>query len=178
MKRGVLKGWLVGIGLAAGCDMPGVERLHAPPQGHGSTPNLSAQQRYSTMVDNAMLAEMSVSDIHFIPNTAQLNSLGARRLERYAVLLAGYGGTPRFDSALEDEEIGEQRMQHVHEFLTAAGLRSEQIEVRRDIPGGTGMKATEAVINVRAARQYAGARPSVPSGWERGSAEPASSGDQ
>ena len=119
-----------------------------------------------------------ITHLHFIPNTARLNSLGARRLERYAVLLASYGGTLRFDSALDDEEIGEERMQHVHEFLTAAGLTSEQIEVTRDIPGGTGMQATEAVINVRAARQYAGARPSVPSGWERGSAEPASSGGQ
>ena len=178
MKRAVLKWWVVGVGMAAGCDMPGAERLHAPPQGYDSTPNLSAQLRYSTMVDNAMLAEMSVSDIHFIPNTARLNSLGARRLERYAVLLAGYGGTLRYDSTLDDEEIDEQRMQHVHEFLTAAGLRPEQVEVVRDIPGGTGMTATEAVINVRAARQYAGARPSVPPGWERGSAEPASSGKQ
>lgn len=136
---------LVGAGLLTswGCEGPS-KRLNAPPQG-ASTERSDMQDQYTFMVDNAMLYDMSVADIHFVPHTAKLNSLGARRLNRYSQLLDGIGGTIHLDSALTDEELVEQRRSEIEHFLAAAGLNMEEVTVSTGLPQGRSIDAIEAM---------------------------------
>ncbi len=126
-----------------GCNQP-TERLNAPPQGAASYPH-EMQAAFVHMVDNAMLEDLSLADIHFVPHQAELNGLGARRLERYAKLLKVYGGAIRYSSKLEDPQLVAQRMDSIRAYLNTTEIRDERISVTRDMPGGEGMNAREAV---------------------------------
>jgi thiamine monophosphate kinase len=98
------------------------------------------------MTDNAVLADMAVNDSHFLPHRALLNDLGRRRLGRLVSLMEAYAGTIRFNTASSDEELIEQRLATIMDFLSEAGIETEQEVVRCDMPGGKGMSAVEAIL--------------------------------
>jgi hypothetical protein len=130
--------------LAVGCNTPG-KRLNAPP--HGQPYQTSDMQGTLTyMTDNALLADMTVSDMHFLPHRAQLTDLGQQRLSRLASLLDAYGGTIRFNTALTDGELITKRTDTIVDFLSEAGIDTTREVVKRDMPGGEGMQATEAIL--------------------------------
>jgi len=129
---------------AWGCNQPS-ERLNAPPQGYSEYPSPLAES-FVYMVDNAMLEDLSLADIHFVPHSGELNGLGARRLERYAKLLTVYGGSVRYATAVADDRLVEQRMGSIRDYLATTGIASERIRVVRDLPGGVGMTAREAIV--------------------------------
>lgn len=97
------------------------------------------------MVDNAMLHDMSISDMHFIPHTDELSSTGIARLDRMALLLDAYGGTVRYDTAMSDQFTVSQRIEHVREYLAATGCDMGRVDVRAMLSGGRGMPAAEAL---------------------------------
>jgi hypothetical protein len=130
--------------LAVGCNTPG-SRLNAPPHGRAYTTS-DMQGTFTYMADNALLADMTVNDSHFLPHRALLNDLGQRRLARLASLMEAYGGTIRFDTALTDEDLIEHRVTAVMDFLCEAGIDTTQEVVKRDMPGGEGMSAAEAIL--------------------------------
>ena len=130
--------------LAAGCNAPG-ERLNAPPHGQPyQTTDL--QGTFTYMADNALLADMSVCDMHFLPHRAILNDLGVQRLSRLASLMEAYGGTIRFNTELTDEKLIARRADEIVGFLAQAGIDTTRDVVERDMPGGDGMPATEAIL--------------------------------
>ena len=104
---------------------------------------------FTHMTDNAMLSDMSLADMHFIPHTNELSGLGEVRIDRMAKLLSVYGGTVRYATELGDEAIIEQRMQHVREYLTLVGCSMDRVTVAVMGPGGIGMPADEAVEKYR-----------------------------
>jgi len=128
--------------LAAGCGGPAA-RLNAPPQGASERPS-DMQDNYVRMVDNAMLAERSMSPAHFVPGSAELNALGVRRLNRYATLLKVYGGPLHYDGLEDDEELAEQRVDKIEQFLTAAGVGPDNFTVDVAVAGGRGMRGVES----------------------------------
>lgn len=128
--------------LTAGCEGP-TERLNAPPQGHSDHP-AELQDNYVRMADNAMLAERSMSPVHFVPETSELNSLGARRLNRYATLLKVYGGPLHYDGVEDRDELAEQRLERIEQYLVSAGVGPDFFTVDRGSAGGRGMKGTES----------------------------------
>ncbi len=136
---------------AVGCAVP-AQRLNSPPQGASDEP-AELQEYYVYMTDNAMLSDMSIVDEHFVPHTSEINSLGARRLSRYARLLETYRIPVRYDTAMDDEAMVEQRMQHVREYLQVAGLAPDRIEVIRADAGAKGMAAEESIM-ARKGSQY------------------------
>jgi hypothetical protein len=129
--------------VGVGCSQP-FERLNAPPQGFSENP-CETQDQYIYMVDNAMLEDLSLADIHFVPHTAELNGLGARRLERYAKLLSVYGGTLRYTGTAGDEKLTEDRMASIRTYLATTGIGQQRIKVVQGMPGGNGMSANEAI---------------------------------
>ncbi len=129
--------------VAAGCAEPR-ERLNAPPQGWSSR-QASMQEHFVYMTDNAMLAEMHVSDVHFIPHTASLNGLGARRLDRFASLLKETGGELHYDSDLDDAGLIRERIASVREYLAAAGADPARVTVTEGRVRTDGMMGEEAV---------------------------------
>jgi hypothetical protein len=96
------------------------------------------------MVHNAMLSDMSVSTIHFVPHTTRLNSLGTQRLDKYAEMLAEHGGTLHLQSA-GDTEFIRDRMNTVVEYLAAAGVTRNRIGIRPGAAQGRGLAAAEAI---------------------------------
>jgi hypothetical protein len=136
---------LVGmIFLAVGCNQPS-ERLNAPPQGVCDYPS-PLQESFVYMVDNEMLEDLSLADIHFVPHTTELNGLGARRLNRYAKLLQVYGGSIRYATSMTDDRLVDQRMTSIRDYLGTTGIAAERIKITKDLPGGHGMTAREAIV--------------------------------
>jgi hypothetical protein len=137
--------WVVALGLFCGaCEQP-MKRLNAPP--HGDSTNKSEMHAtYAHMVDNALLEDMTISDLHFIPHRPLLNSLGEVRLRRLASLMEEYGGVLRYNTDLDDGELLNARADAVVAFLARAGIDTQKEVLRRDLPGGRGMPADEAIM--------------------------------
>ena len=128
--------------MTAGCFDPAT-RLNAPPQGHTSRPN-EMQDQYVYMVDNGMMHDLSVSDVHFVPHTAQLSGLGVRRLNRYAELLEGYGGTVHLDTTESDQSLNQARVSAITTHLASTGLNMNNVKVQTGLPQGRGLDAPTA----------------------------------
>ena len=137
---------IVGLtGAMVGCNKP-PQRLNAPPQGHSNYPN-RMQDTFVHMVDNAMLEDLSLADIHFVPHSVELNGTGARRLERYSKLLTVYGGSIQYATSQANDPLAEGRMASIRTYLATTGIASERIKVTQGLPGGVGLTAREAIAN-------------------------------
>ena len=130
--------------LVVGCNTPGA-RLNAPPHGQPYE-TADTQGTFVYMTDNALLADMTVGDMHFLPHPAKLNDVGVQRLSRLASLMDAYGGVVRFNSELDDEELIGQRAEAIVEFLAEAGVDTTREVVVQDMPGGRGMLAREVIL--------------------------------
>lgn len=141
--RGTLA-WAIAALVLAGCNQP-EKRLNAPPHGqpHETT---DMQGTFVYMSDNALLADMNVSDMHFMPHRARLSGSGERHLARLAMLMHEYGGTLRFSTSLTDKQLIQDRIATVRDFLNAAGVDTTTQWMTEDMVGGEGMDATEAIL--------------------------------
>ena len=118
---------------------------------------------FDYMVDNAIAQDMSMADFHFVGHTTELSGTGVARLDRMAHFIDAYGGTIRYETMLTDDELIEQRLAHVQEYLVLAGCDMERVEVRRMISGGRGMPAVKAIeIDDRGANPPAAQRGATP----------------
>lgn len=105
-----------------------------------------AQKTYFTyMVDNAIMHDMSIADIHFIPHSDELSGTGVFRLDRMAPLLNTYGGIVRYETTETDQERIKARISYVEEYLSVVGCDMENIEVKIMLSGGRGMPAVKAI---------------------------------
>ena len=126
------------------CQEPAA-RLNAPP--HGIPERTSdLQGTFVYMADNALLANMTVSDIHFYPHRGALSPLGEERLSRLASLIEVHGGTIRLSTDVTDEDLIEKRTETVMTFLAEAGVDTTREVLVEDLPGGAGMDATEVIL--------------------------------
>ncbi len=127
-----------------GCP-PEPARLNAPPQG-ASVRQPDIHTNFDYMQDQALISDMSITDLHFVPHTADLNGTGRARLERYAELLAGHGGTLMFDTSLSDGDLIAARLQTAESFVNEYVPDDSRIAVVTGLPGGRGMTADEAIV--------------------------------
>lgn len=128
----------------AGCESPG-PRLNAPP--HGDAEEVSnLRDQYEHMIDNALLADMSINDAHFLPHRPLLNSLGEERLARIAALIEMYGGEVRFNAADRDAALVAARTRAIVEFLREQGIDIATDGVEMNLPGGRGVDAAQAIV--------------------------------
>lgn len=145
-------GSLLFVVLVSACAPYPYTRLNSPPQG-------DAEQRpewadyYTYHNDQGMLADMSISDIHFVPHTTALSGTGEARLERYAELLATRDGTIAYDTMQTDPELIEKRMDTAQAFLAQALPGKRKFNVEMGPPGGRGMTSREAIPGDLVARQ-------------------------
>lgn len=155
MKRmsAAVIGVLLVMGAATGCGDPH-QRLNAPPQGESTGPRPEWGNYYTYHNDQGMLADMSIADIHFVPHTAKLSGTGVARLERYAELLEGQGGTLCYETQMTpDTDLVEARLATAREFLSQAGCGAETIQVVMGGAGGRGMTGKEALAGQEVAKQ-------------------------
>jgi hypothetical protein len=123
------------------------------------------REHFTNMADNAMLHDMSVADIHFVPHSAELSGTGAARLNRMATLLDAYGGTVRYETFITDEALVKQRLDNVREYLALTGCEMDRVSIKTMISGGRGMTATKAVkVDAKGTAKDAGKGGSAPAG--------------
>lgn len=145
--------------LLTACNEP-KQRLNAPP--HGTAEKTTDMQgTFAYMSDNAMLADMSVADMHFLPHRAQLTTLGEERLARLVSLMEEYGGVIRFNTSLEDQALVDARTRTIMDFLAEAGVDTTKEVLTRDLPGGDGMDANEAILIKAKEGTYGGTKRNV-----------------
>ncbi len=134
---------LVCVVLAAGCAQP-PQRLNSPPQGD-TIHRSPLQEPYAAMVDNSVLADMTVADIHFAGATAQLSGTGEYRLEKLAQACKVYGGQVRYDTQLQDEQLVQARLKRVEQYLAAAGCDMDKCSVKVGMAATANMPVAQAV---------------------------------
>src|SRR6185503_16118755 len=100
-----------------------------------------------------MMADMSISDIHFIPHSAELSGTGVARLERFAELLSESGGTLNYDTGSTDMALVDRRMATAEAYLAKCMPQSKRVAVVLGMPGGPGMRAKEAIAGQNVAQQ-------------------------
>ncbi|MFH1574572.1 MAG: hypothetical protein ABIG68_11345 [Acidobacteriota bacterium] len=127
----------------AGCGGP-TERLNAPPQGFTGPPN-RLQEFYTPMVDNAMLYDMCIADIHFYPHSAKINGLGEWRLKQFCRLLSEDGGIIHLETAHPDDELTQARIQKVSDFFVSSGFTAAAVTVEVGLPRGRPLDGAQAV---------------------------------
>ncbi len=138
--------WLVCLAAffsLSGCVSP-TERLNAPPQGQAEYPS-DLQPFFTYMVDAAMVSDVSLADIHFVPHTTELNSLGTTRLSRMASFLDTYGGTIRYAARVADEDLVDPRLAHVRDFLATTGIDMSRVDVQVALAGSAHSSAERAI---------------------------------
>ncbi len=101
--------------------------------------------RLQAMVDNAMLQDMSIAALHFVPHTSMLNSLGEQRLRRYADLLTTQGGTLYYQATTLDKEFNDARLASISTFLGSSGIADNRISTQPGLAMGRGLAAVEAI---------------------------------
>jgi hypothetical protein len=127
-----------------GCQQP-TARLNAPP--HGVAERTSdLRPTFAHMMDNALMEDMTISDIHFHPHRDELNSLGKERLKRLAWIMNEHGGTIRFNTRTDNESRVERRADNVVIYLSELGVDTTRDVIRVDVPGGRGVDATRAIL--------------------------------
>jgi hypothetical protein len=137
--------WIVPLTLLCACNSPPGPRLNAPPHGDAECKS-EMQAMYVHMTDNALLADMSVSDADFLPHRPILSDLGEQRLCRLAGLMQEYGGEIRYTPGVEDDDLVDRRIEAIIDYLAEAGLPASPEAVREGLPGGHGMEAREAIL--------------------------------
>lgn len=134
---------LVALGLVSGCQHFGEEYQESNITLHNARANSDA--RLQAMVDNASLSDMSIADIHFVPHTNVLNTLGEQRLQRYADMLMFQGGTLHLQTGAADEDFNLDRIESITNFLASAGIADGRIVTEPGLRRGRGIKAVEAI---------------------------------
>jgi hypothetical protein len=142
--RRTFTGCTICLAAIAGCNTP-EKRLNAPPHGEPYE-TADSQGTLVYMADNAMLADMTMNDAHFVPHRASLNGLGMERLTRLAQLMQAHGGTIRLNTDECMEGLNTQRMQSIRDFISEAGITVAGDVVVCDMPGGEGLSAAENML--------------------------------
>ncbi len=102
-------------------------------------------EHFTYMADNALMHDMSLVEMHFIPHSSEISGVGAARLERMARILNTYGGTVRYAGEEPDPKRVEQRLDHIREYLALSGCNMERVTIEEMISGGGPAPAEEAV---------------------------------
>ncbi len=140
------------VALGAACERKQQTQMNAPPQGYAPE-HPSSTDYFAYHNDQGMMADMSISDIHFIPHSADLSGTGVARLERYAELLANSGGTLNYDTGSGDMMLVERRMATAEAYLAKCMPQSKRVDIVLGMPGGPGMRAKESIAGQNIAQQ-------------------------
>jgi len=132
-------------------DGPPPDQMNSPPQGTAPTGS-RLQENYVAMTDNALLNDASMSSVHFVPRTAELNALGVRRLTRMAEILKVYGGTVFYDGTDPERDLRKDRVEKIRLYLASCGIDASRLKVEQGFADGAGIDGDEAIAIRKATR--------------------------
>lgn len=131
---------------SVGCHGPNrdmtVRELH---ESHMDAAKANYGRHLNEMADNAILHDMSLVDLHFVPHSSEISGTGVKRLNRMAHLLNTYGGTVNYQTDLTDETLVQKRIDHVKEYLTVAGCDMDRVQVKAGLGAGRTSPAAKAM---------------------------------
>lgn len=104
------------------------------------------QGTFDYMADSALLADMTLSDYHFVPHRPVLTPLGEQRLRRLAALIDAYGGEIRFNTDGRDPVLAAQRATAATDFLREQGVDTTSEVLTEAMAGSRGIEAEEAIL--------------------------------
>ncbi|NLX04431.1 MAG: hypothetical protein GXY33_04725 [Phycisphaerae bacterium] len=96
--------------------------------------------------ENADMADMALTDIHFLPNRPILNGTGTDKLNRLAWIVENYGGTIVLNLREPRSVLTDERMDTVVAYLKQWGLPEAKVQVTVGLPPNQGMSAEEAAV--------------------------------
>lgn len=135
--------------ILVGCSgkVPGLNPNEVASTGTKMDAALDAPREWEqNMSDNALLHDMSLADIHFVPHTTELSGTGAARLDRMALLLDTYGGTVHYETLmLDNEELVNARIEHAREYLSLVGCDMSKVNIKFGLAQGRGQRASLAL---------------------------------
>jgi hypothetical protein len=132
---------------------PGPKKALNAPKSYDPADRPNIAEFFAYQNDQAMIADMAIADIHFVPHSSALSGTGVARLERYAELLAADGGEVRYTTASRDEVLIGARLITAKEFLAQVIPSNQCVEVVFGLPGGRGMTVREALTGREVAEQ-------------------------
>jgi hypothetical protein len=103
-------------------------------------------RQFDQMIYNAELADMTLADVHFLPQRSALNSTGTQKLNHLAWLTDNYGGSIKLDLNDPKGELASARIKNVKAYLKCWGLAEDKIKVEIGLSDYEGLKATEAIL--------------------------------
>ena len=131
--------------VVAGCGSPLMKRNTDLPPEYVEATQKNYKARFAYSADNAMMHDMVISDVHFVPHTSELSGSGVAKLDRLAPMLDTYGGVLNYDTDATDKSLIQARLQHVREYLALAGCSMDKVEVKPGLAQGRGMPADRAI---------------------------------
>ncbi len=131
--------------VVAGCGSPLMKRSTDLPPEYVEATQKNYKARFAHSTDNALMHDMVISDIHFVPHTSELSGSGVAKLDRLAPMLDTYGGVLNYDTDMTDKSLTQARIQHVREYLALAGCSMEKVEVKPGLAQGRGVPAERAM---------------------------------
>lgn len=158
MMRGVtVLGVIAAVG---GCNGSLMKRSTDLPPEFVNDSREHSKARFAYMADNAMMHDLAISDVHFIPHSSELSGSGVSKLDRLAPMLNTYGGVLNYDTDVTDKALVQARIQHVREYLSLAGCAMDKVEVKPGLAQGRGAPAERAIqVEQRDLNPKAGATP-------------------
>lgn len=124
----------ISLGIGSGCVMWEQEN---------AAMRLENTERIQAFSDDAateaVLRQKAVFSHHFVPDTAQLNTLGEKELLILSNHYARYGGDLSVRQGDATEELYELRIGTVRHFLSEHGAIIDNVEIIDSYPSGDGM---------------------------------------
>lgn len=143
--------------LAASLLMCGCQGGDRPQPGQHDRVNAAIVQALNqSAIDEAIIIQHTLFPYHFVPHSAQLNSLGQRDLN---VLLGHYASFPGPEQPLNVRQgdtpsaLYEARVQTVARAIADAGISRANIEIRDGFAGGPGLAAEHVIVILSAERE-------------------------
>lgn len=100
-------------------------------------------------VDNAIIAQHTLSPYHFVAGGEELNELGLRDLSVLARHFTKHEGTLNVRRGETPPDLYEARVTYVMEELKKAGVDTGRMAIADGMPGGAGMPS-ERVVTIMA----------------------------
>lgn len=125
----------------------GCEMFQAEPEDRAQVNAWMVSSISDTAINRAIISQHTLYAYHFEANAAALNELGQHDLDILAEHYRDFPGRINIRRGDVDTALYESRVAKVVTALEMAGVRTDQIMVADDLPGGPGM-ASEQVLMV------------------------------
>lgn len=141
MKRLTLPTMAVLMVVGSGC-----EAFNADLKGRDQANAWMVSSISDTAINRAIVSQHTLYPYHFVENADALNELGHHDLDVLAEHFRDFPGRISIRQGGAPTELYESRVAKVVTALEMAGVRTNQVAVSDDLPGGSGMASEQVLL--------------------------------